>query len=115
MDTIKQRAEEYAQRIKEEQEDAYIFTDAEVLVEEAYEAGARDERQRLTKWYAPAHKLPTHTMEVLVKLEAHHTVCVVCLWSSDIKKFLQPNGDVFSPEGIDAWRPIHENNFEINI
>ena len=105
MDTIKQRAEEYAQRIKEEQENAYIFTDAEVLVEEAYEAGAREERQRLTEWYDPAQKLPTHTTVVLVKLEVHY---VVCLWSSDTKKFLQPNGYVYSPEGIDAWRPIHE-------
>lgn len=105
MDSIKQRAEEYAQRIKEEQEDAYIFTDAEVLVEEAYEAGAKEERQRLTAWYDPDQKLPTHTMVVLVKLEVHYTVC---LWSSDLKKFLQPNGYVFSPEGIDAWRPIHE-------
>ena len=46
MDTIKQRAEEYAKRIKEEQEVAYIFTDVEVLVEEAYEAGAREEQAR---------------------------------------------------------------------
>lgn len=46
MDTIKQRAEEYAKRIKDEQEDAYIFTDVEILVEEAYEAGAREEQAR---------------------------------------------------------------------
>lgn len=53
MDTIKQRAEEYAQRIKEEQKNAYIFTDAEVLVEEAYEAGAREERNELLRWRDP--------------------------------------------------------------
>lgn len=109
MDSIKQRAEEYAQRIKEEQEDAYIFTDAEVLVEEAYEAGAKEERQRLTAWYDPAQKTPSHTMLVLAKLNGHYHLCH---WSSDIKRFIMPEGLVFSSKEIDAWRPIHENDFE---
>lgn len=107
MNTIRQRAEEYARRIEEENRDAYIFTDAEVLVEEAYEAGAKEERQRLTAWHNPLKVLPKHTTVVLVKLEEHY---VVCLWSSDAKRFLQPNGYIYSPEGIDAWRPIHDNN-----
>lgn len=68
MDTIKQRAEEYAQRIKEEQENAYIFTDAEVLVEEAYEAGAREERNELLRWRDPCVELPKAGKNVLVKI-----------------------------------------------
>ena len=47
---IQARAEEYAKRIAEEQKDAYIFTDAEVLVEDAYKAGAKDEHRLLTEW-----------------------------------------------------------------
>ena len=68
MDAIKQRAEEYAQRIKKEQEDAYIFTDAEVLVEEAYEAGAREERHKLLQWHDPKIELPKVGATILVKM-----------------------------------------------
>lgn len=68
MDTIKQRAEEYAQRIKDEQEDAYIFTDAEVLVEGAYEAGAREERNELLRWRDPRVELPKVGENVLVQI-----------------------------------------------
>lgn len=68
MDSIKQRAAEYAQRIKEEQEDAYIFTDAEVLVEEAYEAGAKAERSELLQWKDPHVELPKVGENVLIKI-----------------------------------------------
>lgn len=68
MDSIKQRAAEYAQRIKKEQEDAYIFTDAEVLVEEAYEAGAQEERNELLRWRDPCVELPEVGKNVLVKV-----------------------------------------------
>ena len=111
MDSIKQRAAEYAQRIKEEQEDAYIFTDAEVLVEEAYEAGAQEERQRLTAWHDPAQKAPSYTAVVLAKLNGHYHLCY---WSSDINRFIMPDGLVFSSKEIDAWRPIHDNNTFVN-
>lgn len=68
MDTIRQRAEEYARRIEEENRDAYIFTDAEVLVEEAYEAGAREERNELLRWRDPCVELPKVGKDVLVKI-----------------------------------------------
>ncbi len=67
MDTIKHRAEAYALRIQKEQEDAYIFTSAEVLVEEAYEAGAREERHELLRWRHPIAELPKIGADVLVR------------------------------------------------
>lgn len=48
MSDIALRARRYAERISAENAEAYIFTDVEILVEEAYEQGARDERM-LTK------------------------------------------------------------------
>lgn len=63
---IKQRAEEYAQRIKDEQEDAYIFTDVEVLVMAM--ALAWEERNELLRWRDPRVELPKVGENVLVKI-----------------------------------------------
>lgn len=45
MSDIALRARKYAELIEKERLDAYIFTDVEILVEEAYAQGARDERE----------------------------------------------------------------------
>lgn len=53
MSDIALRARKYAELIEKERLDAYIFTDVEILVEEAYAQGARDERElsKLKKHY----------------------------------------------------------------
>lgn len=49
MSDITDRARRYAEFIEKERPNAYIFTDVEILVEEAYEQGARDERALIKK------------------------------------------------------------------
>lgn len=49
MSDIAYRARRYAEFIEKERPNAYIFTDVEILVEEAYEQGARDERALIEK------------------------------------------------------------------
>lgn len=105
MDEIKQRAEEYAQRIKKEQEDAYIFTDAEVLVEEAYEAGAREERHKLLQWHDPKIELPKVGAIVLVKMGLDWWFVG---YLDKYKQFcnITNTGVFLRPQGVLGWRYI---------
>lgn len=105
MDAIKQRAEEYAQRIKKEQEDAYIFTDAEVLVEEAYEAGAREERHKLLQWHDPKIELPKVGATVLVKMGLDWWFVG---YLDKYKQFCNITNTVefHRPQGVLGWRYI---------
>ena len=106
MDTIKQRAEEYAQRIEKEQEDAYIFTDADVLVEEAYEAGAREERRNLLQWHDPKIELPKVGATVLVKIGADWWFVG---YLTNYKQFCQianKTVEYYEPQEVLGWRYI---------
>lgn len=57
----------YAQRIQEEMQEAYLFTDSEILVEEAYEQGARDERLLQTMWQG--YPYPDDNRPVLLQVQ----------------------------------------------
>ena len=105
MDIIRQRAEEYARRIEEENRDAYIFTDAEVLVEEAYEAGAREERHELLQWRDPEKELPKIGASILVKIGIGW---MFVGYFDQYKKFCHTDNTIerYKPENVLGWRYI---------
>ncbi|MBO7314221.1 MAG: hypothetical protein J6U49_00980 [Alistipes sp.] len=112
---IQIKAEEYAKRIAEEQKDAYIFTDAEVLVEEAYQRGAEDEHRLLTEWHNPAEELPHSDEEMLCMIHRpFQTYAVMRYLNNQWWQPLvpQPNvslgGWIAAEKDPFAWRPIHE-------
>lgn len=101
MRTIKERAEAYAFKRGEE----YLYTDVDILVEEAYEAGATEERSLMTKWHDSREEWPEHNQIVLVKLGRE---CYdVCVWSLNTGEFTGIEDRYDGSYGI-LWRAINE-------
>jgi hypothetical protein len=101
---IQIKAEEYAKRIAEEQEGGYIFTDAEVLVEDAYKAGAEDEHRLLTEWHDAKEEVPEINVAVLVKSQYGKLGIGYYMGTNAWDAF----GHRLASNVVTAWRPIHE-------
>lgn len=119
MKPIKVRAEEYAKRIGEEQNDAYIFTDADILVEQAFTDGFKEGCEDTTKWYTdwynPTEELPQGDKEVLCMIDRYFQTYAVMRylnhqWWQPLAP--QPNvslgGWIAAEKEPIAWRHIHE-------
>lgn len=113
--TLKQRAEEYAERIAKEQEEAYFTTDAEILVEEAFKAGVKSGYEDMTEWLNPAEEFPNSDEEVLCMVDRHFQTFAVMRYLNN--QWWQPlapqpkvtlGGWIAAEKEPIAWRPIYE-------
>lgn len=106
---IQIKAEGYAKRIAEEQKDAYIFTDAEVLVEDAYKAGAEDEHRLLTEWHDVSEE-PDANGLYLVAFESENNAPKIYGVAAyfGYGRWCFDGYHPHNKPAFDKWRPIHE-------
>lgn len=107
MATIEERAETYGRRHR----CGYDLMDFTPYIEEAYEDGATEEHELLTRWRDPKKELPEEGVPVLVKSQ-NGTYAVLLRYNH------QRFGRGWTPDNIGiltddsqiiGWRPIEEN------
>ena len=106
MKSIEERAKEYANvgatLFMDSPEEEMIYRDD---LARAYAAGARAEREELTRWHDPKKVVPTETKQVLICVSPK--VYYVALYSSEFTRWFTGNGSYGLYEII-GWREIHE-------
>lgn len=107
METIEERAREYAHQyrrgahdLKGERADAAFA---------AYCQGAEDEREELIRWHDPKEELPKDNRDVLVKTTLCARYCIAFYKANGARNYhWHENNGPIDDDMVIGWHPIHE-------
>ena len=76
---------------------------------QAYLAGAKSEREELTRWHDPKEELPKDNRDVLVKTTLCARYCIAFYKANGARNYhWHENNGPLDDDMVIGWRPIHE-------
>lgn len=76
---------------------------------QAYLAGAKSEREELTRWHDPKEELPKDNRDVLVKTTLCARYCIAFYKANGARNYhWHENNGPIDDDMVIGWRPIHE-------
>jgi hypothetical protein len=107
METIEERAREYANQYRRDVHD--LKGERADAAFAAYCQGAEDEREELIRWHDPKEELPKDNRDVLVKTTLCARYCIAFYKANGARNYhWHENNGPIDDDMVIGWRPIHE-------
>lgn len=107
METIEERAREYAHQYRRDAHD--LKGERADAAFAAYCQGAEDEREELIRWHDPKEELPKDNRDVLVKTTLCARYCIAFYKANGARNYhWHENNGSIDDDMVIGWRPIHE-------
>lgn len=107
METIEERAREYAHQYRRDAHD--LKGERADAAFAAYCQGAEDEREELIRWHDPKEELPKDNRDVLVKTTLCARYCIAFYKANGARNYhWHENNGALDDDMVIGWRPIHE-------
>lgn len=107
METIEERAREYANQYRRDVHD--LKGERADAAFAAYCQGAEDEREELIRWHDPKEELPKDNHDVLVKTTLCARYCIAFYKANGARNYhWHENNGPIDDDMVIGWRPIHE-------